>query len=306
MKKPFYDYNLYLQEQFGEKIHKISINAGFSCPNIDGTTARGGCIYCNNASFSPPIQQALGDVADQLARGVERVKQIRKVNKFLAYFQAYTNTHAPVDVLERTFRPVVDHPDVVGLVIGTRPDALDPDKVRLLADMAQHTYISLELGVQSIHHHTLQWINRGDTVESFRRALELVAGRGLHVCAHIMLGFPTETREQMMASALAMNQPAINGIKLHNLLIVKDTKLARMYESKPFGMLSFAEYTHLVGDILERLRPDLVIERLCAVTYPTYLIAPKWNKSTAQITTAIIDELRRRRTAQGIFFQPAE
>lgn len=296
--KRFYDYNTFLKEKFGEKVHKISLDAGFTCPNRDGTVGTRGCIYCDNASFSPACREHRRDLARQIEAGMEMGKK-RKAQKFIAYFQAYTNTYAPVEVLEKLYREALAYPGIVGLSIGTRPDAVDPEKIHLLESLARETFVSLEYGVQSIYNDTLQKIERGHTYEAFREAMRWSVHRGIHICAHLMLGFPWETRDQMLAMASEMNRVGVHGIKLHNLLVIRGTALAQMYEAAPFPLLSQEEYVCLVCDFLERLDSRIVCERVHANAPSEYLLAPCWNPTSGSVVDAVTAELVRRNTQQG-------
>ncbi len=298
-RKYFYDYNTFLREKFGEKVYKICLNAGFTCPNRDGTLGTNGCIYCNNASFSPSISYHNQDIHQQIREGIA-IGQKYKANKFIAYFQPYTNTYAPVEKLEYIYQQVLQYPEIVGIAIGTRPDAVDSEKINLLAKLAQKTFISIEYGVQSIYDDTLKWIQRGHNYQSFLQAMAISQNKGLHLCAHLMIGFPQETKEQILATAAVMNQVGIQGIKLHNLLITKDTVLAQMYEKNPFPLLDFTEYVSLICDFLERLAPTIVCERLYANTSQEYLIAPSWPAIRGgQMSDAVNQELKRRESYQG-------
>ncbi len=303
--KRFYDYNTFLRQKFGEKVYKISLDAGFTCPNRDGSKGREGCIYCNNASFSPAHRSPGEDLEQQILQGIKAGKNF-KAKKFLAYFQAFTNTYAEVSSLEKLYKRALQFPDIVGLVIGTRPDAIDLEKLQMIEKIAEKTFVSIEYGMQSINNSTLEKINRGHTYESFLQAMEWSKGRGIHLCAHIMLGFPGESKDQIVKTAKEMNHIGVNGIKLHNLLVVKDTPLAKIYEKNFFPLLSFEEYISLVCDFLEFLNDTIVCERLYANTPEEYLVAPQWNKSPSQVIDAIVTELKQRESYQGRRYQQEE
>jgi radical SAM protein (TIGR01212 family) len=296
--KRFYDYNTFLREKFGEKVYKISLDAGFTCPNRDGTVGTGGCIYCNNSSFSLAARQKLPALKEQIISGMEIGKKF-KAKKFIVYFQAYTNTYAPVSHLERLYHEALDYPNVVGIAIGTRPDVVDEEKIELLTSLAKKTFVSVEYGVQTRNNQTLLWINRGHTWESFLHAMDITRGRGIHICAHIMLGFPGESREKILSTACEMNRLGIGGIKLHNLIISQGTPLARIYEETPFPLFTEEEYVVLVCDFIERLASHIVIERLMATAPKEYIIAPRWAKTPAQMSDAVTKMLGERKTYQG-------
>lgn len=303
--KRYKDYNTFLQEKFGEKVYKIAVDAGFTCPNRDGTVGVGGCIYCNNASFSPMARQEKHSLAEQIRLGMEVGRTRFKAKKFLAYFQAYTNTYATVAHLNDVYRQVLDYPEVAGIIIGTRPDAVDAEKLGLLQTLARDKFVSIEYGVQSVYNATLQWINRGHTYEDFVKAMELTRGRGIHIGAHIMLGFPHETRAQMLAMAARMNEACIDAIKIHNLLITRDTVLEGLYARQPFPVFAYEEYVELVCDFLERLEGHVAVERLCATTTRAFLIAPDWKKSAGALANDVTKNLARRNSYQGKLCNPA-
>jgi hypothetical protein len=296
--KNFLDYSSFLLQKFGEKVQKISVDAGFTCPNIDGKVGRGGCIYCNNKSFSFCAGSLL-TVSQQIEA---KIQTSSKVKKFLVYFQPYTNTYASVERLSEIYTQALQYDSVVGICIGTRPDEVDPTKIQLLQNLARKKFVSIEYGLQSIYNRTLEWIHRGHTYETFLHAMEITKNKGIHICAHVMLGFPTETKEQQLNMAYAINRACVDGIKIHNLLITKDTALEKMYALSPFPLLEYPEYLELVCDFLERLCPTIVIERLFATTPPHYLIGPNWKKSGTQIVDDIDRTLKKRGTCQGFFF----
>ena len=296
--KRFYDYNSFLKYKFGQKIYKISLDAGFSCPNIDGTKGYGGCIYCNNKSFSPAHRYRDISLKDQIEIG-KKVGKRYKAKKFIAYFQAHTNTHANVEKLEKIYQQVLQDDDIVGIAIGTRPEAVNKEKIELLQSIAEKYFVSIEYGVQSINNDTLKWINRQHTYQDFEKAMKLTTGKDIHICAHIMLGFPNENRKQIIETSSKMNRIGINGIKLHNLLITKDTELEKLYQKEKFHLFGFEDYVKLVCDFVERLSPKIVCERLYANTSDDFLIAPKWNKSSVQILDAIVNEFKQRNSFQG-------
>jgi radical SAM protein (TIGR01212 family) len=297
--KRFYDYNTFLHEKFGGKVYKICLDAGFTCPNRDGKRGVGGCIYCNNASFSPGARLADTPIHEQIAAGMAVGRNRFKAEKFIAYFQAFTNTYAPLERLRELYSQVLVYPEVVGLAIGTRPDAVDTDKIALLAELAQNKFVSLEYGVQSMHDATLAWIRRGHTYGDFVAAMDWTRGRGIHVCAHVMLGFPCETRAGMVCLADEMTRVGIAAIKIHNLIVTRDTPLAQIYAQEPFPLFAYDEYVELVCDFLEHLSPVIVVERLCATTPDEYLIAPRWHKSPGQLSQDVSKCLLARNSYQG-------
>ena len=301
--KRFYDYNSFLRKKFEAKVYKISIDAGFTCPNIDGKVASGGCIYCNNKSFSPAARMEKKSIAQQMREGIEFARRRFKAQKFLAYFQAFTNTYGEPDYLEDLYRQALEFDDVVGIAVGTRPDEIDLARLQVLEHIAQEYFVAIEYGVQTSYNETLRWINRGHTWESFLEAMKISRNRGLHICAHIMLGFPKETKEAMLATAQKVCCSGIDGIKIHNLLIVKNTQLAKIYTQEPFPLFKYHEYLELVCDIIEQIPSHIVIERLFANTTQEYLIAPEWEKSPGAVTDDVTRLLAERESYQGKLYR---
>ncbi len=271
----------------------------FTCPNRDGRVTVGGCIYCNNAGHTPRGYRPGMSVAQQLEQGTEAVRRRHKAEKFIAYFQSYTNTYGPVTKLERLYREALDFPEVVGLAIATRPDCVPDEVLDLLADISHDAYVWLELGLESMHEKTLQWVNRGHGLEEFLDAVERSKARGLRLCTHLILGFPTESRQEILQTPFLLNRIGIDGVKLHNLHVIKNTVLEKIYRSGAFSLLSQEAYTSLLGDFLELLSPDIVIHRLTGETYRELTVAPDWSVNKIAMINAIQDELERRDTWQG-------
>ena len=292
-------YGRYLRQKFGTRVHKVSVHAGFTCPNRDGTVARGGCTYCNIVSFTPENARPQYSVRDQIDAGIEHIKRRFKAGKFIVYFQPYSNTYAPAEHLDRLYRDALDHPEVIGLAIGTRPDCVDDAKLELLANLSHETHITLELGIESIYDETLRLIRRGHDFACARRAIRRAKEFGLQVTGHVILGFPNESPQQMLDAAPVINALDIDIIKIHNLHIVKHTEMAQQYEAEPFHVFSFEEWKNLVIQYLERLDPDIIIERMYGDAPRELLIAPRWNLSRAEIVQGIERELERRQTYQG-------
>ncbi|NUO80489.1 TIGR01212 family radical SAM protein [candidate division KSB1 bacterium] len=296
-------YGRYLQEKFGTRVHKVSVHAGFTCPNRDGTVARGGCTYCNIVSFTPENARPRYSVSDQIEKGIAFLKLRFAAKKFLVYFQPYSNTYAPVEHLEVLFRDALRHPEVVGLSIGTRPDCMDDEKFAMLAELAQETDLTLEFGIESVYDETLRLINRGHDFACTRNAVRRAKAFGLHVTGHTILGFPNETREQMLASTEVINTLGLDILKIHNLHVVRHTELARQYERQPFQLFTFEEWRDFVIRYLERLSPEIIIERLYGDAPAELLLAPRWNLSRAEIVQGIEKEMQRRKTHQGRLVQ---
>jgi len=288
-----------MKNRFGAAVYKVNVDAGFTCPNRDGTVGESGCIYCNNDSFRPNSCRPTLSVHDQINNGTAYIKKRYNAGKFLVYFQPYTNTYAPVDALERLYEEALSEPSVVGLAIGTRPDAVDADKVRLLQYLAERSFILVEYGMQSMFDRTLEYINRGHNYGAFLKALELTKGKGVFVGAHIIVGFPTETREEMLSTADELSHLPLEFLKIHQLQVVKDTPLEAMYREKPFHVFGYEEYLDFVSEFIERLSPKIVLQRLFATAPDDILIAPHWGKSRQEILRDIENRLEARESWQG-------
>jgi len=289
----------YMKDLFGQTVYKVNVDAGFTCPNRDGTVSVGGCIYCNNDSFRPSACISTASVRDQIEKGIPYLRRRYGAEKFIVYFQPFTNTYAPVGTLERLYREALEQPGVVGLAIGTRPDCVDEKKIALLEELAMDRFILVEYGLQSIHDRTLKFINRGHDYACFKHALAMTAGRGIKIGAHLILGFPTETRDDMLAMADELSGLPLGFLKLHQLQVIRDTALADLYEAKPFATLGYEEYIALVADFLELLSPDIVLQRLFAAAPDDILVAPVWNKSRSEFLNDLDAYLERKEIHQG-------
>jgi radical SAM protein (TIGR01212 family) len=289
----------HLRERFGAKVYRVTVDAGFTCPNVDGTVAKGGCVYCDNESFSPNRRLPRRTLREQVAAGIDRVRERHDAEKFLVYFQAATNTWAPLEKLRRLYDEAIDHPAVSGLIIGTRPDCVGDPVLDLLESYASRMYVSLELGLQTIHDSSLEWMNRGHGFASFVDAVERCEGRALELCAHVILGLPGESHADMMATAEVLGSLPIHAAKVHNLHVVRDTPMAVMHERGEVRMLEFGEYVSLMCDFLERLPPHVVLQRLNGDAPPKYLVAPAWCLDKAKLLAAIQSEFVRRDSWQG-------
>jgi len=288
-----------LKRIFGCKVQRISVDAGLSCPNRDGSLDTRGCIFCGgHGSGSYGIRRELG-VAAQLEDGKEVMRRKYRAEKFLAYFQAYTPTHAPLEELRPLFAAALSVPDVIGMIIATRPDCLPEDLLDHFAGLNDSTYFWLELGLQSMHDRSLSLINRRHDHACSVRAVERARARNLKVCAHVILGLPGETRAEMLAMAGELNRLGVNGVKLHLLHVMKGTELARMYDRGGIRVLDRDEYIGLVCDFLERIDPAILIHRLTGDGGHDNLIAPLWSLRKFEVLNLIDGELARRGTRQG-------
>ena len=338
--KRYRQYSQHLKELFNCKVYKVTLDAGFRCPNRDGKISTGGCIFCEDGgSFSQAHSNQIS-INEQLDISIKKLKDRFGAQKFISYFQAYSNTYAPVEKLKLLYDEAVSHPDVVGLSIGTRPDCVDEEKIRLINSYAERNIsdnflspppypppqgggkqigegalpphldtpkkyeIWIEYGLQSIHDKTLKLINRGHSVEDFIKTYELTRkfGKNIKICVHVILGLPGETRQEMVETAKALADLGIDGIKIHLLCALKGTELENIYDRGEFNPLSVEDYVDLVCDYLEVLPPETVIHRLAGNGLKKILVAPKWLPEKFKVLNLIDRELERRGTFQGSKF----
>jgi radical SAM protein (TIGR01212 family) len=299
MDRCYNSFGSYIRKRFGTSVFKVNVDAGFTCPNRDGTIGDSGCIYCNNDSFRPNSCRPTLSLGEQIKNGIEYMKGRYKAEKFLVYFQPYTNTYGPLSELERLYNEALSEPSVIGLAIGTRPDAIDEDKLALLESLTERYFILVEYGMQSIYDRTLEFINRGHDYKTFQKTLDLTKDRGIFIGAHIIVGFPTEIREEMLSMADEISNLPIDFLKIHQLQVIKDTPLEIMYKEKPFYTFGYEEYLEFVTDFIERLSPSLVLQRLFATAPDGILIAPRWGRSRQQILRDIEKKLENRNACQG-------
>ncbi len=299
-------YAPYFKNLFGERVQKISVDAGFTCPNRDGTLARGGCTYCNNNAFNPSYCDPANPIEQQIRDGIEFHKvRYRRANKYLVYFQPYSNTYAPLSHLKKLYETALSQPGVVGIVLGTRPDCVDDAILGYLKELSEDHYIVIEYGVESIYDETLERINRKHTFKQSEEAIKKSAEYGLSIGAHFIFGLPGESREMMMDSIDTINRLPLNSIKFHQLQIVEGTVMAKDYADHPehYALFSFEEYIDFIIRVTERLNPAFVIERFAGEVPPRFLAGPGWGKiRNDQINIAIEKEMEKRDTWQGKFF----
>ncbi|MGE0610516.1 MAG: TIGR01212 family radical SAM protein [Pirellulales bacterium] len=301
----YYSYNHYLRQKFQERIHKVSLDGGFTCPNVDGTAAVGGCVFCDNRSFSPSRRTRRISITEQLNDGMRRLSTRVQAQRFLAYFQPATNTYAPVERLRGLYEEALSHPQVVGLAIGTRPDCVPPDVLQLLAELAQRHYLSVEYGLQTIHDRSLDWMNRGHHYDAFLDAMQRSRGLGFQICAHVMLGLPDESAEDMLATAREVARLQLDAVKLHNLYAVRGTPLGEWVEAGSVRLMERDEYIRTAVDFLELLPPDCVVERVHGDAPADYLVGPAWCLDRVGVRQALDAEFSRRDTWQGKKWQAA-
>jgi hypothetical protein len=298
--KRYYNLKSFWLNRFGCRVYKLQIDAGFTCPNRDGTVSRGGCMYCDGRGSRLRQIGPLPSVAEQIRRGKEYYKKNRNAGKFIAYFQTFTNTYAPVEKLKELYDEALAEEDVIGLSVGTRPDCVPDGITYLLQDYARKSHVWLELGLQSIHDRTLRLINRGHSAAAFLDAVHRLSGTDIHICTHIIVGLPGETREDILETAGAIATLPIHGIKIHALLALKGTVVGDLYEKGEMAMLSRDDYVRTVSDILEILPPEMVIQRLTADGYRDIFLGPRWAVNKMEVINAIDKELDRRNTYQGV------
>jgi len=303
----FHSWSLFSEKVFGTRVQKVSLNVGFTCPNRDGSIGYGGCAFCNNQGFNPSYCHPEKEVKQQLEEGIGFLKKRYKgTNKFLAYFQAYSNTYGPIGYLQEKYSEALAHPEVVGIIIGTRPDCVDEDKLDYLAELSKKTFVSVEYGVESIYDKTLQIVNRGHDFCCSKNAIEMTAKRGLHTGVHMILGLPGESRKMMIEQTDVLSSLPIQSIKFHQLQIVKGTRFENIYLEKPeyFQFFDFHEYVDLVIDIAEHLNPHIAIERFSGEVPPDFNVGPKWNAGRAdQVLQKIEKRFKERETWQGKLYQ---
>jgi hypothetical protein len=296
----YYAYNFALKQRFGRRIQKVSLDAGFTCPNVDGTVAKGGCTFCDNRSFSPSRRLPRAGLLGQIDQSIVRLrKRYKNCQHYLAYFQPATNTYAPVDKLRSLYEEALSHPQIVGLAIGTRSDCVPDEVLDLLQEIAAETYLSVEFGMQTMHNRSLDWMNRGEHHDSFLDAVKRSRGRGFEICAHAILGLPGESHEDMLATARELARVKIDAVKVHNLYCVKNTKLAEQVEAGEVELMGRDEYVRTVVDFLELLPPSMVVERISGDAPPDYFIGPSWCLDKPAVKLAIEAEFERRDSCQG-------
>lgn len=297
----------YFKKTYGERLQKVVVDAGFTCPNRDGLVGTGGCTYCDNAAFHPGYSTAGIPIHEQIDEGIKfhRVRY-RKAEKFLAYFQPYSNTYAPLERLREVYEEALSHPLVAGIVIGTRPDCVDGDKLDYLASLARDHVVVIEYGIESVYDRTLQRINRGHSFEDAVRAVEMTTARGLTQGAHFIFGLPGETVGDMLAYAPIINKMSLHSVKFHQLQIVRGTAMEREFASHPSDFVTFSldEYLDFIADLLERLRPDLYIERFAGEVPPRFVNSTPWGLlRNTELIRLLEQRLESRDTWQGRLYE---
>ena len=304
MENRYLNYNTVLKNEFSERVQKISINAGFTCPNRDGSKGTGGCTYCNNQTFSPEYCKPTSSVAKQIEEGIDFFRYKYQNQHYLAYFQSYTNTYASLEKLKSLYEEALSHPQIVGLVIGTRPDCVNDELLDYLSELSENYYIMLEYGVESTKDETLKLINRGHDYACCVEAIRKTAERNIRVGAHLILGLPKESRKEILSHADELSKLPLTALKLHQLQLIRGTKMAEQYKTNPewFDLYQADEYIDLAIDFIERLNPNIAIERFLSQSPAEFLLAPDWGLKNYEFVEKLRKRLQERDTWQGKLF----
>ena len=300
------DYGTWIRRQFPYRVQKISIDAGFTCPNRDGRISTGGCIYCDNRTFNPSYCQRRHSVTQQLEEGKRFFAHKYPDMKYLAYFQAFTNTYAPLSQLKALYEEALQVDDIVGIVIGTRPDCVSDELLDYLAELNQRTFVLVEYGIESANNDTLLRINRGHSFEQSQEAIQRTHQRGLLTGAHIILGLPGEDAAESLRQASIISSLPIDILKIHQMQIIRGTRLAEEFAANPFHIYTVEEYIKLIAEYIQRLRPDLILERFVSQSPKELLIAPHWGLKNYEFTNLLVNYLKQNKIYQGQFFLKSE
>lgn len=303
LEKPYHSLDYMLKERFGEKVYKLTLNGGMSCPNRDGTLGSRGCIFCSAGGSGDFAANAELSITQQIEEQMQMIRSKRPVEKFIAYFQAYTNTYAPLPYLEKIFTEAISHPDVVAVSIGTRPDCLDDNVIDLLARLNRIKPIWVELGLQTIHEHTAVYIRRGYPLSCFEDTVQRLRKADLEVIVHTILGLPGETKEDVLETISYLNRMDIQGIKMQLLHVLKGTDLADDYLDGVFSVLTKDAYLDMIATCLEHLSPDIVIHRITGDGPKDLLIAPTWSSAKRTVLNELHHLLKERNSWQGKYFK---
>lgn len=303
----FNSYSRYFAKQFGGRVQKISIDAGFSCPNRDGKLSMGGCSFCSNEAFNPSYCRPEKSIQQQIGEGIAfHQRRYRRANKYLAYFQPYSNTYKPLEELRSIYQQALDIPEITGIVIGTRPDIVDNHILQLLSEIQKTHYVMMEYGVESVYDDTLERVNRGHNFATAEKAIRMTAEKGIPCGAHFIFGLPGESKAMMLNAANLISQLPLTTVKFHQLQIFKGTRLAEEYQQHPdaFHLFDLEEYIDFVIDFAERLNPNIVIERFAGEVPPRYLVSEPWMKLRYdEVLVRIEKRMEERNTWQGRLYQ---
>jgi radical SAM protein (TIGR01212 family) len=301
----FNAYPNYLRTLFGCRVQKVSVNAGFTCPNRDGTKGTGGCTFCNNNAFNPSYCKAEKPIKQQILEGIEfHETRYKTADKYIAYFQAYSNTYESLEKLKPIYNQALENEKVIGLVVGTRPDCIDNDKLSYFRELSAKYYVVIEYGIESCNNNTLKRVNRGHAYEDTVRAINETVSMGIRTGAHTIFGLPGETKEEILNTAILLSKLPLNNIKFHQLQIIRGTAIAEEYKTKPgeFHIFKFDEYLDFIVSYLELLNPAFIIERVAGEVPPQYNMGPKWGLRYDQILVELEKRLEERNTWQGRFY----
>jgi len=293
------DYGSWVRRRFPFKVQKISVDAGFSCPNRDGRVGTGGCIFCDNRTFNPSYCNPEQSITQQLEEGKRFFARKYKDMKYIAYFQAYSNTYAPLETLRRRYEEALAVDNIVGIAIGTRPDTVDEAILDYLAELNRQTFVCVEYGIESTNDETLRLVNRGHDFACSRQAAQMTAERGISVGGHVIIGLPGEDEEESTRQAKQISGLPLNLLKIHQMQIIKGTKLAQQFAEKPFKLYSSNEYIRLVAEYLRYIREDIVIERVVSQSPKELLVAPDWGLKNYQFTNLLLNYMKEKGIRQG-------
>jgi len=302
-------YSDYFKREFGGRVQKITLDAGFTCPNRDGTSGTGGCTFCNNKAFNPSYNDPEKSIESQILQGMKFHKtRYRKANRFLAYFQAYSNTYSSLEHMQSLYEQALEVPGIIGIVVGTRPDCVDEDKLNYFQELSLKHYVTVEYGIESVINRTLQRVNRGHDVEKSLWAVRETARRGIRVGGHMIIGLPGEDRQDFLDSGRELSRWPLNNIKFHQLQIIRHTAMAREFEERPREFVSFTleEYLELMMEIVEQLNPSIVVERIAGEVTPGMGIRDGWGIRYDRVLQAFEDLLEKHDTWQGKKFKLEE
>ena len=296
----YHRYSHFVRERFGKRMMRVSVDGGFTCPNVDGTVTTGGCVFCDNRSFSPARRLPRTPIARQIDQGIDLLDRRLAPEGYLAYFQAATNTYASLDKLQRLYDEAADHPRIEGLIIGTRPDCAPDAVLDLIESFAERMFVAVEYGLQTIHQRSLDWMNRGHDADCFFDAVQRTRGRGIDISTHVILGLPGESRDEIFATIDAVAGAGIDGVKIHSLHVVRGTPMEQQFHRGEIPILQRDEYAELAIDVLERLPADMVIHRLTGDAPGEFLIAPQWPRRKAEFLQHLERRMQARDSVQGL------
>ncbi|MBP3423874.1 MAG: TIGR01212 family radical SAM protein [Alistipes sp.] len=308
--RPYNSYAAYFRRLFGSRVQKVAVNAGFTCPNRDGSISTGGCTFCNNSAFTPSYCQPTKSVTEQIAEGIEfHRRRYRTATRYLAYFQSFSNTYAPLEQLRALYDEALANPLVAGIVVGTRPDCVDEQKLDYFASLAQSHYVTLEYGIESCNDAVLASVNRGHDFATAERAVRMTAERGIHCGAHFILGLPGQSDEELIAQTDIINTLPLTTVKFHQLQVFRGTTMAEQYDRAPeqFRFWTVEQYIELFSEILSRLRPDIVVERFASEAPPRYHYGRNWGLVRNETLWLMLEKrLLEKSVYQGKKFVPLQ